>query len=570
MAGIPKADPHNAPVGKILEAGKPALTVNPNHQTGRGSSTQGEGTRPTTRGTRRDGAGSWGECANFWVRRIPAPALGPERVSEQGCACVTRTASLQIQRLNVWFAATMLALITLPVFGGPYSSPTALRDTNDYARAISPVAPGALNLQALDHVSLTQDGESLLLTMPFSGAEDANDGFEHAVRRLKPGEKLEGAGAAFEMVAFAASGPGISKITTNKDKTVPLDCFAPDGRRLAADELKALGFRKWELSESSIGSSSGVDYAFPNLRISLGSIKEPPGYYTVVGLFDARTKRSLVSGFSYSGIASNQLGHINVHPRAWHATPMELVLDVHMDGKVVIETNVIPGMRVAVPGGELKLLGVRDGHANSWSSTGGSAKTPATMQINLRPRDGETNAVALFVTEPTKLAVQIDLLDGEGRLLPSDGGGTGGLVRFVGCRGVAAEVKRARFTVFTNHHRVVCDLPPIPNLPNTTKPVANLFDVAIPRVQIQQEYQLRDVIGNMTQMTFVYPPFGDTMPAGLFPLDFTNITPAQLLVEYAGYLTNGYGVVVDEKKNEIRVEPTQFEKLKRWIKQKLP
>ncbi len=381
---------------------------------------------------------------------------------------------------------------------------------------------------------------------------------------------MEGAGASFEVVALAAAGPGISKATTNQDKTIPLDCFAPDGRRLSADELKALGFRKWELSEQNIGSSSGVDNAFPKLRISLGSIKQPPGYYSFVGLFDARTKKSLVNGSSYSGITTNQLGHVTVHPRVWHATPMEMVLDVELDGKVVVETNATAGIRVAVPGGEVKLLGVWDSDLNSWSSSSGGARGLATLQIGLQHGEAETNAVALFVTEPPKLAVHVELLDERGRELPGNGGGTDGGIRMVRMRGWAADAKGVRFTVYTNHHRVVCELPPILNLPAVGQPVANLFDVRIPDVQIRNEYQLREVIGNVTEMNFAYPPFGDTMPTSLFPMNFTNVTPARLLVEYDRYLTNGYGVIVDEKKNEIRVEPTRFEQVKRWIQRKLP
>ena len=472
--------------------------------------------------------------------------------------------------VGVWSWLIAFAMLLSACNRAPLSNPTALRSTNDYAKAVSPISRGSLNAKAFDQISITQEGESLVVTLPSSGGDDLNDGFEHVVKYLKTGEKLEGNGASFEVVALAATGPGISRTATNQEKAVPLDCFAPDGRRLSADELMAQGFRKWELSEQSIGSSGGVDYAFPKLRVSLGSIKRPPGYYSFVGLFDARTKKSLVNGSSYSGITTNQLGHVNVHPRIWHSTPIEMVLDVELDGKVVIETNAAAGMRVAVPGGEVKLLGVWDGSAYSWSSSSGGAGTQATLRMDLRLRAGETNAVALFVTEPPKLAVRIELLDDQGRELPGSGGGTSSGIRVVGLRGEATDVKRARFTVYTNHYRVLCELPPIPNLPVVGQPMANLFDVRIPDVQIQREYELRDIIGNMTEMTFAYPPFGDTMPTSLFPMHFTNVTASELLVEYDRYLTNSYRVIADDKKNEIRVEPTQFEKVKRWIQQWLP
>lgn len=467
---------------------------------------------------------------------------------------------------GVWvriFALAIVSVVLAACERAPHSNPTALRNTNNYAEAISPQVPGELNLQALEQVQVNQDGQSLVVTMPRLAPNDSNDGFGHRVKYLKAGEKLEGDGASFEMVAFATSGPGISK--TNQDKTIALACFDPQGRALSPEELKARGFNKWERSDWNVGASGGIDDSFPKLRVSFGSIKQPPGYCSFVGLFDARTKQPLVSGSSYSGIAKGQLGHVTVNPHAWHATPMEMVVDVELDGRTVVETNAVPGMQIAVPGGAVRLLGIWDGRVNSWSSQTGWGTNPATMRLSLQQREGETNSVAILVTEPPKLAVHVELLDSAGREISGSGGNSGSGVRTMGLRCVAGDVKRVRFSVFTNHYRVVCELPPIPNLPGGGGAVSNLFEVRIPQVQISREYEWRQLIGAVAQMDFGYPPMGDAMPVSFFPLTFTNITPAQLMVEYERHMTNGYGVVVDEQKNEIRVEPTRFEKAKRWL-----
>ena len=76
-------------------------------------------------------------------------------------------------------------------------------------------------------------------------------------------------------------------------------------------------------------------------------------------------------------------------------------------------------------------------------------------------------------------------------------------------------------------------------------------------------------IGVATQLRFFRPADADTMTTNLFPMVLTNVTAAQLLAVYRQHLTNGCTVVVDEMKQEIRVEPTQAEKIKRWLKQKL-
>lgn len=464
-----------------------------------------------------------------------------------------------------------LTVLTLAACSrAPYSSPTALRDTNAYVKAISPAPSGAVDSTALDQITTAMEGETVVATLPASPAsENSSDGLEHVVKRLAPGEKLEGDGATFGMVAFSVSGPGISRAPAAGEKNVALDFFAPDGRPLAREELKALGFRDWQLTEYVGGGYSYIDDAFPEVKVWFDSSKQPPGYFSPVGVFDARTKHALVGGNSYSQISGDNFGYAEIRPRAWHATPMELVVDVELDGKSVVETNAIPGMTVPVVGGLVQLLGVWDGDSSSWSSGSGSGRQTTRITLTLSQKENQTNAVALFVTEPPRLAVHCELLDEQGRKLVGDGGGASGGMRLVGLRGRATEVKQVRFTVFTNHHRVILTLPPIPNLPAAGLPAANLFDVAIPRLEILREYELRDVIEDMTQMRFAYPPGGNMVPTNLFPLTLTNVTPAGLMAIYRSHLTNNCTIVVDEARQEIRIEPTQFEKIRRWVKQKL-
>ena len=109
----------------------------------------------------------------------------------------------------------------------------------------------------------------------------------------------------------------------------------------------------------------------------------------------------------------------------------------------------------------------------------------------------------------------------------------------------------------------------LPGLAPAGQPVQNLFDVTVPRATFQYEYQLRDFIGQVTEMKFVYPPGGDSMPTNLFPLAVTNATAAELMLFYQGHLTNSLRITVDESRQQIRCEPTPLEKVKRWVRQKL-
>lgn len=450
----------------------------------------------------------------------------------------------------------------------PHSSPTALRDTNAYFKAISPTAPRALDPQALDRVTVTLEGDALVATYPESpNANDESDGFSHVIEHVKPGQKLEGDGAQVEIVALTASGPGISKAPTNQDRSFPLDFFSPDGKPLSQEKLKNLGFQKWELLGYERDGYGNTDEMFPKLHVMLGSKKYRPGYYSVVGLFDARTKQSLVNGFGYSQIYSNSHGRVEVRPRAWHATPMELVLHVELDGRFAVETNPVPELRVAVPGGEVKLLGIWNGSSRSSSTSSGSGQS--TLRLDLHNSDKDPTAIAAFVTEPRQLAVHFELLDAHGEVLGGTGGGSLNAIHVVRLRGRPADVKLVRFTVFTNHHRVVLTLPPIPNLPAENQNVDNLFNVRIPRVKITREYQLRELLEGTTQMRFAHTSWQNGVPTNMFPMLRTNVTPAQLIAEYRQSLTNRCTVVVDGKKNEIRVEPTRLEKIKQWLKLKL-
>lgn len=447
----------------------------------------------------------------------------------------------------------------------PYSSPTAPRDTNAYAKAISPAAPGAVDLTAFDQATVSEEGSTLVLTMPVKTLQERGDGFSHVFKHLHKGERIKGDGAVFELIALSLSPlPGSA---TNEQKRVPLHFYDLAGKPLSKDELTAMGFTKWQLTEYD----DGYDYygeLFPKIKVWFGSKDQPPGYFSPVGLFDAQTKHRLVSGYGYSQVRSNSVGYAEFRPRAWHAPPMELLVDLELDGKTVLETNIEEGITVPVAGGALRFLGVWEGDVSSTSSGDGSTPGMQTSRIRFQTRENQTNATALFLAEPSGLAVHIELLDEHGRELPGAGGGTSGNLREVGFRGLPEEAKRMRLTVFTNHYLILVELPPIPALATATGGL-NLFETIIPLVKVDREYELRDMIGDLTQMRFQHPRGGNQLPTNLFPVTLTNVTPGDLLTFYRRNMTNMNTVVVDEKKQEIRVEPTLYEKAKRWVKQKL-
>jgi len=470
------------------------------------------------------------------------------------------------------FATFLLLLAFTACSRVPYSSPTALRDTNFYVRTISPPTPAALDPAALDQITASMDGKTLVVTRPTRPwTSEPDDGFAHSLKRLAPGEKLEGDGATFEMLAFSVSGPGISPVPTNGESRVPADFFDPDGRPLSREQLGQLGFRDMQLKEYVRNSFRYPQSCFPKLKVWFGSQERPPGYVWPIGCFDVRTKHLSVSDLGYSQISSNGPGYAELDTSLWHSTPMDLVMEVGLDGKVVVQTNASAGMTVPVPGGFVRLVGLwnRGDSGERGLSPNRSAAGMETTRIAFRPSKVQTNAMALFATEPRRLVVSCELLDSRGNALGGRGGSSSDGMRQVDLQGRVEDVKWVRYTVYTNHYRVVFRIPPIPKLPPASQNISNLFDVPIPLVQINSEDYLCAMIARPTQMRFRCLGTCPSMPTNLFPLTLTNATPADLLTLYRQSITNAYTVVVDDQKHEIRVELTPLEKAKGWVKQKL-
>ncbi len=464
-------------------------------------------------------------------------------------------------RTSPWLAAFPFALVALAAgcSRGPYSSPTALRNTNNYVKAVEAGSPGRLDPGAFDDISVSYETNLLKIMFPRPVSGPDSDGLAHSVKRLKPGEALKGDDAVLELLAV-----GVATLTNfaKPESQVPLEFFSPDGRRLSESDLTALGLKKWE---RTIYGSSRLEM-FPGVAFVLGSKAHPPGYFSMRGLFDARTRRQLPTGFSYSQVTPDFVGRVTVEYEAWHDTPLELVLDVELDGRVTAETNLVANTLIPVPGGLVKIVGLWQGKITGSSSFGG---TPSKVEVSLSQSDVENSSFLVFACEPRGLAVHADCLDGNGAVINQASSFGAGAIHSVGLKANITDVKQVRLTLFTNHYTAVISVPPIRGLPAENQQVRNLFKVRIPAVRLEREDDLRRLIGGVTEMDFAYPPFGDIVPKENFPMLRTNTTPAELLAEYIRYMPRGFRLAVDEQKQEIRLQKTDLAKAVTWVKQQL-
>jgi hypothetical protein len=444
---------------------------------------------------------------------------------------------------------------------GPYASPTALRNTNTYAKAVQAAAPERPDERAFDGISISYETNQLTVIFPAPVASGDTDGLAHTVKRLNPGEALKGDEAVLEFLAL-----GVATLTNlaKPDGQVPLALFSPDCRPLSEGDLTSLGFKKWE---RTVYASTAME-KFPSAVFVFGSKAHPPGYYKMRGLFDARTHRPFTTGSSYSQVSSDYLGRLSVQYEAWHQTPLELVLDVELDGSVAVVTNPVADSVIPVPGGLVKIVGVWGGRINGSSSYGG---TPSRVVVTLSESEsrGGSNSFLVFACEPPGLAVHPECLDGSGAVINHSGAFGAGAIHSLGLKANKNDVKQVRLTVFTNHYSVILPVPPLPGLPPQNRQIRNLFNVRIPGVRLEREDDLRRLISSATETDFAYPPFGDIMPKGSFPMLRTNTTPAELLAEYSRHIPWGYRLAVDQQKQELRAQQTDLAKAVTWARQHL-
>jgi hypothetical protein len=466
--------------------------------------------------------------------------------------------------LRDWIAAISISLAVTGCTGQYHSSPTAPRDTNACLKAMAGTLPCPPDPRAFDCIGVSYETNELTITNYRTASPARSDGFAHRSTLLKPGEPLKGSDAVFELVALGVAFPTNPPVTQSGSQSVPITFHGPDGRPLSLEDQAKAGIEKWQRTASIYSYEH-----WPKLCFLFGSKSCPPGYYSMAGLFDARTRHSLTSGSSYSQVGSNYLGRLEVSCHAWHATPMDLVLDVQLDGKVVLETNWVENRIVSVPGGRVKMVGVWDGKETSCStySQGEGSSGAETIEIGLSQPSQEQRSIMVVACDPPDLAVLFECRDAGGKTIAPHGSYGRSGMRILNLSARKTDVSSLRLTTFTNHHQVVIPLPAIQGLPPENQQVTDLFDVRIPRVQFNSEYQLHDFIRKSVQMEF--HTLGDIFPKSYFPRVFTNTTPAQLLDTYQRHLTNSFTVVVDPEKHEIRTEKGRLGKIMDWIRRRL-
>ena len=147
--------------------------------------------------------------------------------------------------------------------------------------------------------------------------------------------------------------------------------------------------------------------------------------------------------------------------------------------------------------------------------------------------------------------VEVEVWGKNGKKLQGGNAGTSGNLMKVTVDGFADDIEEVRLKYYTKKYRVIFTIPELPGLPEQNRGVKNLFEVHVPYMNLQYEYDFQHGISKLLQMEQSH--FALNFPNAYFPSVRSNTTPRELFLEMEGLLANKDSqLVADPVKNEIR------------------
>ena len=438
----------------------------------------------------------------------------------------------------------------------PWVSDPSLVRTNflaNYEQTMGPAQPPPLDTFSLTNLVLERTNNSVRITGLPQDTPDVRL-LNYELVRIPLGGSFEHEGGKVELQTVGIGYGVFPARERNYFATrIPGTFFTPDGR-LLTDEERGKLIRK---------HSQTVDFAgqYPKLRFTF-EVPEDNDTWKVVyyQLFDARTKAEIANGFSWGGNRGQAYSEIEM--QRWHNGPMELVMDYCYGPIEYIDIPAQVGEVIRYGGWELHLAIMEKGERNGTTSGGNY------LTFRFNPDIGKEQTVLMFLGSPWayRLPVDFEALGHDGDPLKTDGAGSSPRYQTITIRANPEDIKTIRARVYTQVRRLVFELPDAYGLPGGNEDVANLFDVKIPYLRIQNSYDFDDTIWNLVQMRETGPTPKIGWPAKFFPREYTNVTPRELLMEYSRLATNGPShVVVDTQANEIHWEEELSNRMIDWL-----
>lgn len=276
---------------------------------------------------------------------------------------------------------------------------------------------------------------------------------------------------------------------------------------------------------------------------------------------DDRTLSNASGNASYSHEQTH--GHFWVDLEQWHQAPLRIGIPFAFGAP---EEKTIPAKEGAVATfgdeGRIELLDILP-HGHGGSSWGGDAGSFVTTFQTSKPGSGQPERTFLFQVWPRPNHYLTEIFPAgakRGRLLTGNYG-----ISAMEFRGEEAAANEIRIRRYPRLGRAVFELSSVPRLPEVT----NLFKVPIPWIRIDYSSQLGRAITDPTGTQHRFRDY-QQLPESLFPMEFSDTTPEELITEYEGL--TGQWLYFNEETLELTDErpPGLSERVKDWWKRHRP
>ncbi len=306
---------------------------------------------------------------------------------------------------------------------------------------------------------------------------------------------------------------------------------------------------------------------FPEVRFFFAI--EGPSEFKILNLqiFDARTHRSLLGGGYSSGAGERGSFWVGTRVQLWQQSPVLVVVSLaHGPTKAnLVEAAV--GTTAKHEQGELHLVAVLDKTELGWSSESGQGKERLKLRLAdavERNRPTQTTLVWYAMPQAGPFPLELDYLDQDGNEVAGLGGGSSGAFLLGGVAEAAQKVSSVRIRSFPHVRRLVFYLPEIPGLPEENRGVQNLFDVRIPYLRVNEDWRLREFLGNVTQLEPRFSQTPSTAP-GFFPFTRTNVLAREVVAQYEAALAGKQLFRVSRDGQQFIMKPPPHVRLlKQW------
>jgi hypothetical protein len=428
-----------------------------------------------------------------------------------------------------------------------YSSPTAVRTNDTYLRAHGP----ATNMPPVpphlfEGISIEHTAEKLTVRWPGVTTREAE--YEPLEVHQADSNHVVRIGEGSIRLAYVATGYEMPGLTQGWGTEIEPKFFNANLEPIAGTNATEVtsGYR------TTLYYSGDYPMArFYFLSSNIAGLK--PQKFAV---FDARTTRSLTSGYS-SSQDGRQFWFQN-EIKLWHQTPIQLVVTVSTGPAETYTITPAPGAEIATPGGTIRVLKVLEADLNNWSSRGDRGTNIMTFRLGSRTASAEPRTSVLCYAWPSGQNFRFSFHDESGaKTFNSTGESSSGGLIVTTLHARPEELKQMRITFFPKSHRMIFLLPELPGLPERNRGVANLFDVYVPGIKFSYEHEFQNVLSEVLQMEVQHLPL--VYSNVFFPTIRSNFTVRQHFAEIASMLPDSkQQVLVDPETNRIELKPHPF------------